>query len=211
MSVVFDQLRISDDGKRMYIDVHVNKAKYFKDVYIESIVVTTSDHVSESSLDIPDADFLYSEDFEDQPREISLVLTAADFIKRWESDPRAMNFKQSEMSSTLFFVFIKCNMEGLDASDPCLPCRFDEEVTVAVTFDENLLYQNVMCYIRQLADTCNVPNEFINYILYWNAFKAAIETEHYIVAADLFKKLFGKDSIFGCSPAKVSSNCGCHG
>lgn len=30
--VIFDQLRISDDGKRMYINAHVNKADYFNDI-----------------------------------------------------------------------------------------------------------------------------------------------------------------------------------
>ena len=36
--IIFDQLRLSDDGSQMFIDVHVNKAEYFKDIYLESIL-----------------------------------------------------------------------------------------------------------------------------------------------------------------------------
>ena len=30
--ILFDQLRISDDGQRLYINAHVNKADYFKNL-----------------------------------------------------------------------------------------------------------------------------------------------------------------------------------
>lgn len=47
--ILFDQLRISDDGKRLYINAHVNKADYFANVYIDSIVIMTADKVSETA------------------------------------------------------------------------------------------------------------------------------------------------------------------
>ena len=37
--VQFDQLRISDDGKELFIDVHVNTSSYFKNVYLNGIVI----------------------------------------------------------------------------------------------------------------------------------------------------------------------------
>ena len=53
MSVVFDQLRISDDGKRMYIDVHVNKADYFDNIYLDELTIMTADKVSETNPNEP--------------------------------------------------------------------------------------------------------------------------------------------------------------
>lgn len=47
MSVVINQLRISDSGKKMYIDAHVNKADYFADIYIKKVTICTEDQVSE--------------------------------------------------------------------------------------------------------------------------------------------------------------------
>ena len=144
MSVVFDQLRISDDGKRMYIDVHVNKADYFDNIYLDELTIMTADKVSETNPDSPTEDYIYKKVFDGNQKEAHLMLTAADFMKTWEEDPNAMKFPQSDMSKTLFFVYVK--IKGVP--DECTPCRLDEEVTVATTFDENILYQQVMNYNR---------------------------------------------------------------
>ena len=57
--ILFDQLRISDDGKRLYINAHVNKADYFANVYIDSIVIMTADKVSETAPGTPTSDYVY--------------------------------------------------------------------------------------------------------------------------------------------------------
>ena len=35
--VIYDQLRISDDGKSLFIDAHVNEAHFFDNVYMKKI------------------------------------------------------------------------------------------------------------------------------------------------------------------------------
>lgn len=207
MSVVFDQLRISDDGKRMYINVHVNKADYFDNIYLDELTIMTADKVSETNPDSPTEDYIYKKIFEDNQKEAHLMLTAADFMKIWEEDPNAMKFPQSDMSKTLFFVYVK--IKGVP--DECTPCRLDEEVTVATTFDENILYQQVMNYTGQLADDCTIPTGFTDFILLWNAFKASVETEHYIPAINYFNMLFDNMGTIGGSKVGITRNCGCHG
>ena len=207
MSVIFDQLRISDDGKRMYLNVHVNKASPdFDNVYIDSITIMTSDKVLEATdAKEPTSDYIYKKTFGDDEyeKEVNMVLTAADFIKQWEEDPQAMKFYSSDMSNTLFFVYIK--VKG--PFGECTPCTLDEEVSVGVTFDENILYQQVMGFTKQLTEDCTPSQGFTDFILQWNAFKAAIETEHYIPAIDFWKRLFGNGSTsFG-----ITKSCGCHG
>lgn len=203
--IIIDQLRISDDGKRMYINVHVNKASYFDDIYIDSITIMTSDKVSETSPGIPTSEYIYTKKIDGNEKELSLVLTAADFAKTWKSNPKAMAFKQSDMSRTLFFVYVKCK----GVPDACTPCTLDEEVTLGVTFDENVLHQRVMDYTKGLLDDCNVPVGFIDFILLWNAFKASIETEHYIAAIKFFNMLFGK--VMDTGHKGIIKGCGCHG
>ena len=207
MSVVFDQLRTSDDGKRMYIDVHVNKADYFDNIYLDELTIMTADKVSETNPDSPTEDYIYKQVFNGEQKEAHLVLTAADFLKTWEEDPNAMKFPQSDMSKTLFFVYVK--IKGVP--DECTPCRLDEEVTVATTFDENMLYQQVMNYTRQLADDCTIPTGFTDFILLWNAFKASAETEHYIPAINYFNMLFDNTNTVGGGNTGITRNCGCHG
>lgn len=204
--IIFDQLRISDNGKRMYINAHVNKASYFDNIYIDSIVIMTADKVSETNPFMPTSDYIYIKKADDGIKELDLVLTPNDLSRSWETDVNAIAFNQADMSNTLFFVYIKCK----GTPDSCTPCRLDEEVTLGVTFDENVLHQRVMGFTKQLVSSCcNVPTDFIDFILLWNAFKASVETEHYIPAIKFYNMLFGIVKKDGYQ--STTGGCGCHG
>ena len=194
--VLFDQLRVSDDGKRMYINLHVNKAEYFDNIYLDEMVIIPADKVLETSPTIPSEDYIYKKVFEDGLKEADMVLLPTDFNE---------HFTKADLSHDLFFVYVK--VKG--TPDPCTPCRLDEEITLGVTFDENLLYQKVMGFTKDFADECQIPVGFTDFILMWNAFKASIETEHYIPAIKYWSMLFnyGGKSI-GLTSIK---SCGCHG
>lgn len=203
--IIFDQLRISDDGKRLYINAHVNTADYFKDIYIDSIVIQTADKVSETDPGLPTSDYVYIKKAEENAKELNLVLEASDLSKSWESDPNAIAFGRGDMSKTLFFVYIKC--KGTPGS--CTPCRLDEETTLGVVFDENVLHQKVMDYTKELVADCSVPSAFIDFILLWNAFKSAIETEHYIPAIKFYNMMF--DEVGKSCQSRIIKTCGCNG
>lgn len=203
--IIFDQLRISDDGKRMYINAHVNKASYFNDIYIDSIVIQTADKVSETDPGLPTSDYVYIKKAEENAKELNLVLEASDLSRSWESDHKAIAFNRGDMSKTLFFVYIKC--KGTPGS--CTPCRLDEETTLGVVFDENVLHQKVMDYTKELVADCNVPSAFIDFILLWNAFKSAIETEHYIPAIKFFNMMF--EEVGKSCQSRTIKTCGCNG
>ena len=57
--VIYDQLRISDDGQSMFINAHVNSATYFKDVYLKKITICTEDQVNELNPYSYGDDFIY--------------------------------------------------------------------------------------------------------------------------------------------------------
>jgi hypothetical protein len=211
MSVIFDQLRISDDGKRMYINVHVNTAPDFDNVYLDSIKIVPADRVLETDPNTPSSDYIYYKQFEGNQKVSGLVVSAVDFNETWETpsinpcSPCSPCKCKAELSNTLFFVYVKTK----GTPGPCVPCRLDEEYTLGVVFDENLLYQRVMGYTRELVEDCNIPQGFIDFILLWNAFKAAIETEHFIPAVKYYNMLFD-----GSAPAfssSVKGGCGCRG
>nr|DAG91034.1 MAG TPA: hypothetical protein [Crassvirales sp.] len=203
--ILFDQLRISDDGQRLYINAHVNKADYFKNMYIDSVVIMTADKVSETAPGTPTSDYIYKKEIEGNVKELDLVLTPLDFTKSWETDPKAMVFNKADMSNTLFFVYVKCK----GTPGECTPCRLDEETTLGVVFDENMLYQRVMDYTKELVADCSIPTEFTDFILLWNAFKAAIETEHYVAAIKFYNKLFGV--VRSGYSNNIIKTCGCNG
>ena len=203
--ILFDQLRISDDGQRLYINAHVNKADYFKNRYIDSVVIMTADKVSETAPGTPTSDYIYKKEIEGNVKELDLVLTSLDFTKSWETDPKVIAFNRADMSNTLFFVYIKCK----GTPGECTPCRLDEEITLGVVFDENVLYQRVMDYTKELVADCSIPTEFTDFILLWNAFKAAIETEHYVAAIKFYNKLFGV--VRSGYSNNIIKTCGCNG
>lgn len=196
--IIFDQLKISDNGKEMYINFHVNGADYFQNIYLESLTIMTADQVSETDPLTPTADYIYQLEFQEDLKEYNTVLLPTDFNE---------NFTKSNFSSDLFFVYVKCKDAPLIG---CPPCRMDEMTTLGVTFDEALLHQKVLGYTNELVAECSVPQGFTDFILLWNAFKSAIETEHYIMAIQYWKMLFEADSNSGGYIGN-KSGCGCHG
>ena len=196
--VLFDMLRISDDGKRMYINLHVNKADYFENIYLDSLTIIPADKVLETSPTVPSEDYVYKKVFDDRLKEASMVLQPTDMNEK---------YTKSDFSSDLFFVYVK--VKG--TPDACTPCRLDEEITLGATFDENLLYQRVMGYTKQLADNCQMPVGFMDFILQWNAFKAAVETEHFVPAIKFWKMLFDSSGFATGQTTSYTKNCGCHG
>lgn len=194
--VLFDQLRISDDGKRMYINVRVNNASYFDNIYLDSLTIVTADKVSETSPHVPSEDYVYQKVFEDGTKDAGLVLLPTDFNEQ---------YMKSSFSGDLFFVYVK--VKG--TPDPCTPCTLDEEITLGVTFDEGLLYQRVMQYTKDLADSCQIPVGLTDLILQWNGFKAAVETEHYIPAIKYYNMMFNSPDVG--RGTFTTKHCGCHG
>lgn len=215
MSVIFDQLRISDDGKKMFINLHVNNADYFDDVYLKRITILTEDQVSEINPFYPGNDFIYQKEIFSngkcetpcgeqhcQPkhqltRDLDLVLTSYDFNEK---------FTVSDLSHNLFFIYIEC--AGIPA--PNVPCRLDEMTTLGVTFDYGIIFNSAMNFTKELADTCNIPQNYINFILNYEALKMSIETEHYIPAINFWKNIVGQKGIFNSNNIN-SKPCGCHG
>ena len=192
--VIFDQLRISDDGQTLFINVHINKASYFDDLYIKKITICTEDQVHETDpLEYFD-EFIYQQDFQKEDlKELHLVLNS-----------NSLNevFKGKDLSHNMFFVYIECG----GTPDPCTPCRLDELTTLGVTFDYGRLFNIAMNYTRELAKTCNIPDRFIDFILNFEGLKVAIETEHYIPAINYWNTLTE-----GANYSTTTKPCGCHG
>lgn len=117
------------------------------------------------------------------------------------------NFKASDFSHNMFFVYIETENDPT----PGVPCRLDEPITLGVTFDYGLLYNQAMNYTRELADDCIVPRRFIDFILNTEALKLSIETEHYIPAINYWKQIVEEGTIEGVSEYKIIKPCGCHG
>ena len=192
--IIFEQLRISDDGQRMYINAHVNGAEYFEGTTIDRLCICLGSDILESDSIDPGSNFnIYTKSYDPSTKEINEVITI--------DDPN-LYYGSKTTFKDLFFVYVHC--VGVPDEGKCFTAV--EDNVLGVTFDENLLYQRVMGYTKSLADSCDIPVGFTDFILLWNAFKAAIETEHYIPAVKFYNMLFDSTS-----QAVDYKPCGCHG
>lgn len=202
--VIYDQLRISDNGQALIINAHVNNSRYFDNVYLKRITICTEDQVSELNPFYSSNNFIYQEDINSDvkrrtatKRDLNLILTKNDFNEK---------FKASDLSRNMFFVYVEC--AGIP--DSHVPCRLDEMTTLGVTFDYGIIFNSAMNFTKELADTCNIPQNYINFILNYEALKMSIETEHYIPAINFWKNIVGQKGIFNSNNIN-SKPCGCHG
>ena len=197
--VIFDQVRISDDGKIFYLDAHVKTSASFDDVYITKLAIMRDTEISETDVtEFPVGDYAYFEgwDIDEEVKEIHKVVTLNDF------NP-LLSPTIKDLSHNLFFVYIEC--EGTPSFDT--PCNSYNNPSIAVTYDTGRIYSIGMNYVRELSVDCTIPSGFINFILNNEALKFAIGTGHYIPAKQYFNNVMGYSS----GSIGTIKKCGCHG
>ena len=223
--VIIDQFRISDNGNKLYLDAHVIDIPELQGVYIDKVYILNRKKISERDPsvieDILENDCIYMyppKDSEEKwEKEISLILTPTNFNENYpqseeaKSDP-CEGIYVGSFSRDLFYVYITVKTKkGETVNLECLPCSLGRTTTIGVTFDENMLHQRVMNYVKQLADDCTVPQGFADFILLWNAFKSSVETEHYLTANKFYDMLFDNRVNTGYTQFTGGGGCGCHG
>lgn len=189
--VIFDILELSNDSKTLFIKAHINESTLYKGRHITDIYIVEGKNVLENSIS-------------------STVLEH----KHYDSLVTSVNeaIFNPQFQSNILFVYIVYEIDVLSKCEECIPCGLShgtipggpKEYNIGVTFDTSLLYNSGLNYLKELGDTCNVPQGFIDFILHWEGFKIAIESEHYLEAVKLFNKL-SKKSITS------STNCRCYG
>ena len=220
--IIFDLLRVSDDGKQLLIDFHVNSSAVYEHIYLDNVTIVTSDKISETMPECATSEgFIYKKDYPSTEggyvKSDTLVidtttLTAAQI--NWDptkkepinpDNPYAdTSFDKSSFSQDLFFVYVHCVQVGTSECYELLPCHLKSLTTVGVVFDKNVFYQKVMDYTKTLADTCTIPQGFTDFILLWNGYNAAVNTGHYLKARDFYNLLVGSTS-----KSSHKSKCGC--
>ena len=185
--IKFTELRVHKG--HLIITAEVRQTKnYYDNVYIEQIKIDTQDTFSSSGHS---SSLIYeSEVFENRPRKVTLDLTPADFTD-----------KDLDMDKTMFFVYAKG--AGLPSAD--IPCGFDDEYSVGVTFSLCPIYNDTMRYVKQVEETCELPKDLINLILQFKAIEYSINSGHFTQAIKYYNKFYKS---LGRS---VFDSCGCHG
>lgn len=189
--VIFDKLVLSDDRTKLLIDAHISDASYYDDRFIEGVYIDTQETVLEH-FDNPSDNpiYTYKPEINVKERTVHLEITKA-----------MMPTFTGDFSKTLFFVFIKT--KGTFPSNT--PCGQDNPYTLGVTFDEALVYNKVMQYVKEVSKDCEIPKGFIDLILRLETLKISLKTKHYAQAEKMFNLLISNIE------SKQTVTCNCNG
>ena len=195
----FNELKIEDNY--IIIDVQIEEEKYFKDMYIDSIVIDTQDTFIANG---PSSKAIYTKTFNtdtDIKKEEIVYTQGIDKYNRVRIyiDGKDLNI---DIHKTMFFVYVIAG--GTPAADT--PCRWDENKALHTLVDTQVLYNNMIQYVKELSKDCSTPDNFINAILQFNAIDLALKTNQYPLAIDLWKRFYSD-----IESNVVLPNCGCNG
>ena len=205
----FNELKIEDNY--IIIDAQIEEEKYFKDMYIDSIVIDTQDTFIANG---PSSKAIYTKIFNTDVHPVYENIQCAP-VKKEENiytqgidkhnrvriyiDGKDLNV---DIHKTMFFVYVIAG--GTPAVDT--PCRWDENKALHTLVDTQVLYNNMIQYVKELNKDCSTPDNFINAILQFNAIDLALKTNQYPLAIDLWKRFYSD-----IESNVVLPNCGCNG
>jgi hypothetical protein len=189
--VHFNELTITPDGKYLIIDVSVLSETYYKDVYIDSVVIDNQNTYLSSG---PSSEPVYSYSV---PEKTSLLTNEPMNLKHLRLVLGRFDLQDL---NNMFFVYVRT--KGTPA--PETPCGLDNMTTMGTVVNMYPFYQQAMNYIGELADKCGVSPNFTDFILKQKGLEVAIKTGNYPDAIKYYNKFFlGKSNQIvvkgGCS------------
>lgn len=201
--VVFNELRLSDDKKKLIVDCFIENLNIYSNMYIKEIAVDYYKNVETSGDPSEHAITIYSNTGNDTSvKAVSVCLKEEDLTS---------SFGTTHFEGGLFYVFVICDGTPA-ASVASLPCGYDEDTEIGIVPDWELLYEIGMKYIMNMAsscfDKCTDESPFMHFILLWNSLKMALSTCEYNVLEkiwDMILRTYRRDGT-----TMVVNGCGCN-
>lgn len=188
--IQFNELRITQDGTQVIIEVEVLGDLKYEKVFLDKIVIDNEDTYKEGG---PSTTPIYEFRIQDtiKTKHYRLILDQ-------ELLPKVI------INKTLFFIYV--GIKGTFSED--MPEADKTPISLGVTANMYPFYQNsIYFYKNNLGDDCKDTKQFINYILQYRALLFSIKTGNYIESIFMWKKYF-KNPKPGLIPF---NNCSCHG
>lgn len=200
--VVFDELRITNDGECLVIDVRIRKESIYSNVSITNIVIGTHKNYGEGESKGTTIDFTSLNQYEDDNRHVLLRLYNYDLNPIAEEKDK----DYIDLKKDLIYVYVDTTPLQTECD---LPCDMMQTHNIGVTLYMGDIYNTFMQYMNELNNkSCDnqVPQNLIDLILEYTALTTALDSKHFIKANEFYAKWFASDR---CNIPK--SNCGCNG
>lgn len=188
--ITFNELRVTPNNVSLIIDASVVSSDYYDNIYIESIVIDTQDTYIKNG---PSSKAIYNytvEEGENQKR-IRLTLKEEDL--------------GIPINGNMFFVYVITTGEYKEDT----PCELKRNINIGTAVNLYPIYKKAVEYTRELANTCSIPKNFIDFILKIKALDLNIKTGNYYEAIRYWNKMFKTFNVG--TDFLINNNCGCDG
>lgn len=192
--VSINEFVIARDAKYLYLKASIDDMEYFENVFIDYLEFTlhkvVNGTIETSTIELNPDGTLHTESLETEVKNVDLTLTPQDL-------------GLSDFQTPV--IEVKVYTKGYPSADT--PCGMDEEYVVGITYNESVLYDKGLSFIHQVGQDCNIPDDFINWILSSSAFDLALKSGNMNDALSWWLRLTSNRS----NGYSRNSNCGCHG
>lgn len=190
--VDIDELRITNDGQELIIKAHLDHTYFIEGgdnlvPKIEKVWIEVGDENFDPSRTSHLTEIPLGE--REELDKVNLRLLTND--PKISGDPKKG------------IVFVHFYVTG--TFKECLPCSDALSYQVRATMYMKPFYDQFMSYIKELGNTCQVPQGLIDTILKLKAINTAVDCGHYTEAIKWYNQFFNSNSNI------VTSNCGCNG
>ena len=201
--VVFNELRLSDDKKKLIIDCGIEGLNVYDGLYINTIYLEYYKNIQDSLTPSDKAILVYDHDEDGRDEQLLRICVSEDSL--------TSDFGTKKFEAGLFYVIVQCDgPSSALANLGTLSCGFDNTTDIGVVLDWKLLFDFGMQYIFKLGTSCEFDcsdtTGFDSFSILWNAIKLAVSTCDYDVLETLWDKFI---RIAINNKVSVASGCRC--
>ena len=212
--IIFNNIKITQDNKYLIIDAEIEDNAYYKDMYIDQVVIDNQDTYIQNG---PSSNPIYI--YQAQPQDNN-IYTTDDLVNKVtdedgiavqdEGDTQSYSRKVHlmldkkdliEIENNMFFVYIIAG----GTPSPDTPCGYDVNVALKVVVNTYPIYNTMMQYLKELSNTCGTPYGIIDKILQIKMLDASVQTGNNLKAIEIWNTYFKNKQ------EDININCGFDG
>lgn len=215
--VHFNDLRFSKDSKYLIIDAAIDSQNFYEDVLLDSIIIDNQDTFVSNGpssnpiytykiVDIDDKVYATPENCNCSPVRVE------DDSYCFVEGTSTMKQVRLEIPLSLYgidpykdMLFVYVIASGTPSADT--PCGLDNSKIMGTVVNLKYIYDNMLCYIRQIENECEIPKNFIDSILKYKALELSVRTGNYPLAIKYWNKYFSNSN----SNISIIKTCNCYG
>ena len=190
--IKFNEIRVSLDNKKLYIEAEVLKDDYYKNIGITSIQIDTQDTLA-LNTNMPSLNPKFVKEIEwpkNKPvKHIALCLNDYDL-------------PNLSLTDDILYIWVTTNEDII--GEP--PCGMDIPRKLGVCVNWQYLYNLGLPYLKWASTNCDINKDFIDYILRYRTIMLAINTGHYDIANKNWNKFFKNKTV-----KYNTTTCNCYG